>query len=79
MDAIDRLREAARNEATCIELSRQNKELRARVARLEDALTPFAHEAYDYDPDEGDDNQTAFDTSIKIGQLRTARRALEEK
>ena len=38
MDAIDRLREAARNEATCIELSRQNKELRARVARLEEAL-----------------------------------------
>lgn len=32
MDAIERLRERAQNEATCIELSRQNKLLRARVA-----------------------------------------------
>ena len=38
MDAIERLRERAQNEATCIELSRQNKELRARVVRLEEAL-----------------------------------------
>ena len=39
MDAIDRLREAARNEATCIELSRQNKKLRARLANWQDDIT----------------------------------------
>lgn len=60
-------------------LTEENTTLLARVARLEEVLSPFAHEAYDYDPDEGDDNQAAFDTSIKIGQLRAARRALEEK
>lgn len=60
-------------------LETERDALRASVTRLEDALRPFALEAYDYDPDEGDGNQIAFYTSIKIGQLRAARRALEEK
>lgn len=60
-------------------LINENTALHTRVAKLEKTLAPFAHEAYGYDPDEDDDNQTAFDTSIKIGQLRAARRALEEK
>lgn len=52
---------------------------RARVARLEGAMKPFAEESFRYDPDEDDDGRTAYDTYIKIGQLRAARRALEEK
>lgn len=29
-----------------------------------------------YDPDEGDDNDNAWDSDFKVGQLRRARRAL---
>ena len=38
MDAIDRIREAARNEEACIELNRQNKELRDRLANWQDDI-----------------------------------------
>lgn len=53
--------------------------IEAELAALKEALKPFADEACEYDPDEGDDGLFAFDTTIKIGQLRAARRALEEK
>ena len=55
------------------------EDIRSLVARLEEALRPFAEESFRYDPDEDDDNRTAYDTYIEIGQLRAARRALEEK
>ena len=76
---------AAQNEITEMErhnslmIWEENKSLRARVMKLEKVLRPFVDESYRYDPDEDDDNQTAYDTYIKIGQLRAARHALEEK
>ena len=47
MDAIERLRERAQNEATCIELSRQNKELRARFANWQDDINAVLEQRND--------------------------------
>ncbi len=41
-----------------------------------EALEPFAFEAQNYEPDEGDDNDTAWDSDFKVGQLRRAAAAL---
>ena len=90
MDAIDRLREAARNEATCIELSRQNKELLARVARLEEALKRGVelHENCDADTCMcGEPMHHPLSGHMPVAMLQyygdqwaeEARRALEEK
>jgi len=49
----------------------------ARIAELEAALMPFAEQAERYDPDEGDDLQSAWDSGgITIGDLRRARAVL---
>lgn len=53
--------------------------LTARVKELEEALKPFAEHAEKYDPDEGDDSDTAWDSDFKVGDLRRARLALSGK
>ena len=77
-EAVERLREKAQNEATVIGLSEllrlakeENKALRARVARLEEALRFIL--------DECDWEETMFDGcgDARIGTA--ARHALEEK
>ena len=51
----------------------------ARVKVLEEALRPFAKEAEQYDPDEGDGGQSAWASYFTIGSLRIARAALASK
>lgn len=41
-----------------------------------EALRPFAEEADRYEPDEGDGDHPAWDTTVTIGDLRRARAAL---
>lgn len=53
--------------------------LTARVKELEEALKPFAEHAEKYDPDEGDDSDTAWDSDFKVGDLRRARLVLSGK
>jgi len=48
----------------------------AEVERLRMALKPFAEEAGQYDPDEGDDEDSAWGSRFTIGDLRRARAAL---
>ena len=50
--------------------------LRAEIARLREALEPFAAEAEAYDPPEGDDYYIAWGADFPIGALRRARAAL---
>jgi hypothetical protein len=49
---------------------------RAALTAAEVALKPFADEADRYEPDEGDGDHPAWDTTITIGDLRRARAAL---
>lgn len=63
-------------------LDARNSELRADNERLREALKPFADRASRYDPDENDNNEPDWCTaapSIRIGDLRRARTALEGK
>ena len=43
---------------------------------MEKALRPFANEAVVYGPNEGDDNEIAWDSAFKLGVLRAAVAAL---
>jgi len=51
--------------------------LAAEVARLREALEPFAKAADGYDPDEGDSCDVAWAHDFTIGSLRAARAALQ--
>lgn len=51
----------------------------ARVKVLEEALTPFANEAFMYDPPEDDDTATAWNSKFHIGLFRRARKALKSE
>lgn len=49
------------------------------VAKMREALRPFAAMAAAYDPDDGDGGLWAFASRPTIGQVRAARAALGEK
>jgi uncharacterized protein with LGFP repeats len=51
----------------------------AKVARMGEALKPFADAADSYDPDEGDDRHAAWAHDFTIGSLRRARSALQSE
>ena len=51
----------------------------ARCKRLEEALRVFADEADGYEPDENDGDLLLYDTTLRIKNLRNARKALEDK
>lgn len=44
---------------------------------LKEALKPFADEAFRYEPDDGDSDLPIWDCQLTLGNLRTARSALE--
>lgn len=54
-------------------------ELLAEIERLREALTPFAKEAFRYEPPEGDDDMKAWDSQFSIGQLRRAAAIIREQ
>lgn len=51
----------------------------AEIERLREALTPFAKEAFRYEPPEGDDDMKAWDSQFSIGQLRRAAAIIREQ
>lgn len=51
----------------------------ARIAELEAALKPFADEASEYDQGQFEDRDSPYFNTFNIGQLRTARAALNHK
>lgn len=51
----------------------------ARIAELEAALNPFANEASEYDQGQFEDRDSPYFNTFNIGQLRTARAALNHK
>lgn len=53
-------------------------EAAAKIDALRKALEPFAAEADRYEPDEGDGDHPAWDTTVTIGNLRAARSLLSE-
>jgi len=57
-------------------LCESHQAVEAERDRLREALRPFAKEAEKYEPDEGDDKSTAWDTSLTIGHVRRARSVL---
>lgn len=67
---IDELAERMTDRATAAE---------ADAARMREALKPFAAAADDYDPDEGDDNDPAWNETFTIGALRRARNSLRRQ
>jgi len=70
---------AAANPQAILALLDERDALTARVGKLEKALKPFADEAPRYEPDEGDDKDTAWDSLFEIGDLRRAAAAMEGK
>lgn len=70
---------AAANPQTSLALLDERDALTARVAELEEALRPFADKAQQYEPNEDDDKDPAWDAMFKIGDLRRAAAAMEEK
>lgn len=46
--------------------------------RLLEALEPFVREAFRYEPPEGDDDRKAFETNLRIGQVRDLARLHDE-
>jgi len=51
----------------------------ARIAELEAALKPFANEASEYDQGQFEDRDSPYFNTFNIGQLRTARAALNAR
>ena len=50
-----------------------------RIEELEAALNPFANEASEYDQGQFEDRDSPYFNTFNIGQLRTARAALNHK
>ena len=48
-----------------------------RIRQLEDALRPFADQAFYYEPPENDDHTKIWDCDLTLGNLRAAKKALE--
>lgn len=69
---------AAANPQAILALLDERDALTARVVALEKALKPFADESTRYEPDEGDDKDTAWDSLFEIGDLRRAAAAMEK-
>jgi len=71
-----------RDVAFCISIAKVELDrLRAENVQLRSALEPFASRADRYDPDDNDDGEPDWSTaapSIRIGDLRRARAALEK-
>lgn len=62
------------------EIAAYVRDLEERLEKAAEALEPFSNEARCYDPDEGDDQQTAWarPRHLKIGDFRRARTALSQ-